>query len=259
MKQRILITGGTGTLGREIVQQLLEAEREVSVLTSKANPNLPLQAKIYQGDLTDQSTLHHAVSDAEVIIHCASNSLDPQNVDIKGTKNLLSAIPKDKLKHFIYISIVGVDKSEFPYYKAKYEVEKMVEDSGLPYTILRATQFHDFILHRLIHTFDKGPCKIMQLPQNMKLQPIDITEVAEVVIKLTDQSPGNRILSIGGPEILPLENMVQVYLEQVGRNEKIELVPMDIFKPFQTGINLCPGDSYGKITWKEYLSFNLKG
>ncbi|HKI89714.1 MAG TPA: NmrA family NAD(P)-binding protein, partial [Draconibacterium sp.] len=195
---------------------------------------------------------------AEVIIHCASNFLDPENIDVKGSRNLLSVIPKEKLKHLIYISIVGVDKSQYPYYKAKYEVEQMIMKSGLPYTNLRATQFHHFVLHRIIKPLDKGSKNVLQLPENFRFQSIDIPDVAKKIIELVGKTPQNETISIGGPEVLSLEKMAQDYLDYLGRKDKIELVPPEAFKIFQTGINLCPDESYGKITWARYLEDNLK-
>lgn len=258
MTQRILITGGTGTLGREILQQLLEKGRAVSVLTSKSNPNLPLQAKIHQGNLTDQSTLHQPVSDVEVIIHCASNSLDPQHVDINGTKNLLSVIQKGKLKHFIYISIVGVDKSDFPYYKAKFEVEKMIETSGLPYTIVRATQFHDLVLNRIIRQADTGASRLV-IPAHMRFQTIDIREVAAKVLSLADEGPANSTLSIGGPEVLSLEEMAETYLQIANKEMQIATNPDDTsFAAFKTGVNLCPDQKFGKISWRAHVQHVFK-
>ena len=258
MKQ-VLVTGGTGTLGREVIHQLIEQGNEVSVLTSKEKTDLPPSVKIYHCDLTKPDTLQKAGLNAEVIVHCASNSSDSQNVDVLGTRNLLATVSRDKLKHFIYISIVGVDKSDFPYYKAKYEVERQVENSGLPYTILRATQFHDFVLNRLIHPFDKGLGKVLELPKGLRLQPIDIIEVSEVVTELTNNNARNTTIEIGGPEVLSIGKLAQGYFDYIGRKDKIELVPMDIFKVFQTGINLCPDKKRGQITWEKYLKFNLSG
>ena len=255
--KRIWITGGTGKVGRVIIPRLLEQGNEVHVLTTQKNPGLSSEVGIYQGDLTKAFTLQNAFSNAEIILHCASNFLDPENVDVTGSRNLLSVVPKKKLKHLIYISIVGVDKSQYPYYKAKYEVEQMIMKSGIPFTNLRATQFHHFVLHRIIKPIDTGEGKILQLPENFTFQSIDISDVAEKIIELVGRIPQNETISIGGPEVLSLEKMAQDYLDYLGRKDKIESVPPESFKIFQTGINLCPDKSYGKVTWEKYLLDNL--
>ncbi len=141
--KKVLITGGTGTLGREIINQLTRNDFQISVLSSKDKPELPKTVEVLTGDLTDPASLPNAISETDVILHCASNPMNPWVVDVTGTYNLIKAIRPDRLKHFIYISIVGVDQSDYPYYQAKYEVEKMIIASGLPYSVLRATQFPD--------------------------------------------------------------------------------------------------------------------
>ncbi len=156
------------------------------------------------------------------------------------------------------MSIVGVDKSQYPYYKAKYEVEQMIMESGMPYTNLRATQFHHFVLHRIIRPLDIRNDNVLQLPENFKFQSIDISDVAKKIIELVGKTPRNETLSIGGPEVLSLAKMAQDYLDYLGRKDKIELVPHEAFRIFKTGINLCPQESYGKITWTNYLNDKLK-
>ena len=253
------MTGGTGKLGRIVIPQLLKRGDKVEVLTTRTNTELPSAVNIRTGDLTNLSILRKTLSDSgsEVIVHSASNFLDPENVDVKGTENLLEAIQKKKIKHIIYISIVGVEKSQYPYYKAKYEAERMIINTGIPYTILRATQFHHFVLHRLIKPLDTKPGEILQLPENFVFQSIDISDVAKMVVELVGKEPQNGTISVGGPEILPLEKMAQDYLDFLNRKDKIELVPAEAFKVFQTRINLCPDNDYGKVTWTEYLSSNL--
>lgn len=256
--KKIWITGGTGKVGSVVIPRLLEQGNEVYVLTTQPNPKLPSAVNIYSGDLTNASTLQKAFSNADMIIHCASNFLDPENVDVKGSRNMLSVIPKEKLEHLIYISIVGVDKSQYPYYKAKFEVEQMIMKSGVPFTNLRATQFHHFVLHRIIKQFDSNTDNVLQLPENFMFQSVDISDVAEKIIELVGKTPQNKTESIGGPEVLSLEKMTQDYLNFLGRKDKIELVQPEAFKIFQTGINLCPDKIYGKVTWAKYLENNLE-
>src|SRR6218665_1959015 len=135
--QSVLITGGTGTLGQEISRQLLEKGYVVNILSSKDKPEIDFFTNIIQGDLTDSASLKEAIESSDIIIHCASNPRNAQVVDIEGTKNLLALLDSNKCKHFIYISISGVDKSDYPYYQTKYAVEKLIEATGLPYSILR--------------------------------------------------------------------------------------------------------------------------
>ncbi|MGV8093151.1 MAG: SDR family oxidoreductase [Mangrovibacterium sp.] len=252
--KKVLITGGTGTLGREIINQLTRNDFQISVLSSKDKPELPKTVEVLKGDLTDPASLPNAISEAEVILHCASNPMNPKVVDVTGTRNLIKAIKPNRLKHFIYISIVGVDQSDYPYYQAKYEVEKMIIASGLPYSILRATQFHDLVLHRLIVPADQSNNLQIVIPANMRFQSIDIREVTGKIKELLDHGPVNSTISIGGPEIFTLEEMTQIYLNVFGKQKKIKCNPEDqSFASFKSGINLCSDQRYGQITWEEYL------
>ena len=253
----ILITGGTGKLGQELSKQLINKGFKVNILSSKVNPDIQYYSKIYTGDLTEVSSLKDAVLNSDVIIHCASNPRNSKMVDIDGTKNLLKIAHLKKLKHFIYISIVGVDKSKFPYYQSKFEAEKMIQESNLPWSILRATQFHDMILNRFIKPFDgkPGPLKI---PQGMQFQSIAIEDVANKLVSLSIRPPKNIIETIGGPEIYTIEEMTQIYLDTLNMDNKIEpeIYDEEIYDLFRSGVNLCPDYTLGKTTWKDFLLEN---
>ncbi|RYU97484.1 SDR family oxidoreductase [Emticicia agri] len=253
--QSVLITGGTGTLGQAISKQLLEKGYSVHILSSREKSEVAFFTSIIEGDLTDPSSLKAAVESADIIIHCASDPRNAQAVDIEGTKNLLAQIDKKHCKNFIYVSIAGVDKIDYPYYQTKYAVEKLIEASGLPYSILRATQFHDLVLYRLIQVFDKGVGLPIQIPANMRFQSIDKTDAAFAIVALVVSQPTNALTTIGGPEVLTLEAMIQAYFAQSGRHETIEYIApaMAFHQVFTTGINLCPDNAIDGIRWKEYL------
>ena len=250
---KILITGGTGKLGQEVSKQLIQKGFEVNILSSGKNPDIPYYTKIYTGDLIDSISLNDAVSDSDIIIHCASNPRNSKTVDVEGTKNLLEIANLKQIQHFIYISIVGVDKSTFPYYQSKFEVEKMIQQSNIPWSILRATQFHDMILERFIKPFEEqGSLKI---PQKMRFQSISIEDVTEKLVSLTKESPTNTVEIIAGPEIYTIGEMAQMYLEVSGRTGKIEpsLYGQEIHELFRSGVNLCNDCKTGKTTWKDFL------
>jgi uncharacterized protein YbjT (DUF2867 family) len=251
---KILVTGGTGTLGKEVVKKLLDEKQSVAVLSSKNNPEVPQAVEVLKGDLTNKESLPKALSEAEIVIHCASNPHNPGAEDIEGTKNLLSVLDKNHLRHFIYISIVGVDKSNYPYYVAKYETEKVIAGAGFPFSVLRATQFHDLVLYRLIYPADKNNDTVITIPANMRFQSIDVKEVAAKVCDLVEQKPKGEVLSIGGPEILTLEEMAESYLNVFGKKKQISLNVQDAsFVSFKSGVNLCPEYNFGKVTWMKYL------
>ncbi len=115
--KKVLITGGTGNLGKQVVDFLSPyKEFEISILSSRSNAHSSDNVKIFKGDLANNIGLAKATEKAEIIIHCASDPTNFNKVDIEGTENLLNSLDK-KIRNFIYISIVGVDKSNYPYYK----------------------------------------------------------------------------------------------------------------------------------------------
>lgn len=250
----ILVTGGTGHLGSEVVRQLLAQHQKVAILSSRSNPTVPAGVDIFHGDLKSGEGLAAAVNGARTIIHCASNPRDFDETDIKGTTNLLNSIT-NPTTHFVYISIAGVDKSTYPYYVAKRAVEKMIQASGLPYTILRTTQFHSFILS-LIRTILDSSDEIALIPNRMRFQSVDLAEVADQLCRISQSTPAGLLPEFGGPEILSFEEMVDAWLGRNGAQRKWRLSPVagPRWDLFRSGVNLIPKNRFGKIRWTEFLA-----
>ncbi|MBW2937135.1 NAD(P)H-binding protein [Aureisphaera sp. CAU 1614] len=257
---KVLVTGGTGTLGRAIVNLLIRKGFHTSVLSSSNAPDLPYSVKIFKGNLTIKDSLKEAVSGSDIIIHCATNPLNPNAIDIEGTKNLLSHVNKFQPKHLVYISIVGIDKSSYPYYQAKREVENMIKDSNFSWSILRTTQFHDLVLNYFLLPFDKGGGTPIKVPKNLRFQSIDIMDVAKTLIEIATGTPLNSTLTIGGPEILSIEEMGRIYLKVLKRNDEIqsELIENELYEIFRSGINLYPSQVSGIISWEDYLRIKFE-
>jgi len=259
MKQ-ILVTGGTGTLGKEIVYQLIAKKYRPDILSSRISPDLPAGARILKGDLTEKNSLPEVIANAEIIIHCASNPRNSDKVDVEGTRNLLEAVNYKKSPHIIYISIVGANKSTYPYYQNKCKVEEMIQESKLPWSILRVTQFHDFVLYRIINSLEAGNESIFKIPKGLKFQSIDVEDIAKYILNLVTHGPIMSIINLGGPQILSIEEMTKIYLNEIGKQDKVEevLLEDDFYNIFMSGINLCPEDRIGFIRWKEFIRNNLK-
>jgi uncharacterized protein YbjT (DUF2867 family) len=251
--QKIVVTGGTGTLGRQVVNHLLARNCDVYVLSSQDNPLVPDKVSAIKGNLITGEGLQN-LHDANVVIHCASNPKDAQNTDIIGTGNLIKTLDQAKIRHFINVSIVGVDKTDYPYYKVKTTVEDLVSESGLPFTTLRATQFHDLVLN-MICSFETDDGNIL-IPAGMKFQSIEVNEVALRLAELTEEQPSRRLPNIGGPEVLSIEEMVKSWLNVSGKTYSIKAEPIEgaRYDLFRSGVNLCPDSKYGSIKWKEFLA-----
>ncbi|MFJ9040787.1 SDR family oxidoreductase, partial [Streptomyces sp. NPDC102406] len=187
----ILVTGGTGTLGRLVTERLGDAGHEVRVLSRHAEP--------YAVDLREGGPgLRRAVEGVDVIVHCAST---PRGGDERAARHLIEAARDAGVRHVVYISIVGVDRVPLRYYRAKYAVERLVEGSGLGWTVLRTTQFHAFV-RTMLRGFARLP--VMLLPAGVDDQPIEVAEVADRLAELAQAPPAGRVPDMGGPEVRTL-------------------------------------------------------
>ena len=198
----ILVTGGTGTLGRLVTERLRADGHEVRVLSRHSQP--------YGVDLrAGGAGLDAAVEGVDTIVHCATTQTGG---DEKAATNLIAAARRAGVTHLVYISIVGIDRVPFPYYRTKLAVERRIEESGLGWTVLRTTQFHDLPV-MLFRALAKLP--VVPLPAGVSDQPIEVAEVADRLAELAQGEPAGRVEDMGGPEIRTFESLARSYLKAV--------------------------------------------
>jgi len=251
---RVLITGGTGVLGRELAPRLAQAGYTVRVMSRRAAPAEGVQTEWAQAQIGTGEGLAEAVAGVDAIVHCASSPFRrTREVDVEGTRRLLESAKAAGVSHFVYISIVGIDRIPLSYYKAKLAAERLIEESGVPYSILRAPQFHtlvDQILRNLLRL------PIGFYPAGFKFQPIDPGEVAERIVQQVGAGPGGRLPDIAGPEVRSAGELARVWLKARGKRRL--LLPLPLFGKvaagFRAGYNCAPDSKYGRITWAEWLS-----
>ncbi|MFI0374431.1 SDR family oxidoreductase [Actinomadura sp. 1N219] len=249
----ILVTGASGTLGRPLTRLLAEAGADVHALSRRARP--PEDGVTWhQGDLRTGEGLDAAVAGAATIVHCASEPLHAKR-DLPAARLLVEAARGQGAPHLIYISIVGVDKIPYGYYRTKHAVEKLIEGSGLPYTILRTTQFHS-LPDMVLNVLTKAP-GVIALPKGLRDQPIDVGEVAERLAELAlAPGPARRVDDMGGPEVLTFEEMARAYLKARGLRRPVRVplpLPGAAARGFREGHHLAPGHAVGRRTWQEFL------
>ncbi|MFD7703544.1 SDR family oxidoreductase [Streptomyces caelestis] len=239
----ILVTGGTGTLGRHVAERLRADGHEVRVLSRHARP--------YAVDLREGGRgLDEAVAGVDTIVHCASS---PRGGDEKAAQNLIAAARRAGVGHLVYISIVGVDRVPFGYYRSKLAVERLVEESGLGWTVLRATQFHDLVL-AVLQGMARLP--VLLLPARVKDQPVGVTEVADRLAELAEGAPAGRVADMGGPEVRTFDSLARAYLRATGRRRAVVKVPLRgaAYAAFREGGHLAPERAVGTGTFDEYLA-----
>jgi uncharacterized protein YbjT (DUF2867 family) len=255
----IIVTGASGTLGRPLTRTLAAADGTPVRALSRAERTSEHGETWHRADLKSGDGLEAALDGAETIVHCASDWRHYKD-DLTAARNLVDAAWKQGAPHLVYISIVGVDAIPYPYYRVKHEVERLIEDSGLPYTILRATQFHT-LPAMVLDVLTKVP-GLMPLPTGLRVQPVDVDEVAARLAELAlAAGPARRVDDMGGPQVLTLEEVARTYLR--ARGKRRARVPLPLFgktaSAFRAGHHLTPGNKTGKRTWQEYLDAERTG
>lgn len=249
----VLVTGGTGVLGSALVPRLKDAGYTVRITSRRpASANTDLEVEWAQVDMATGSGVAPAVSDVDVIVHAASDVSKAEEIDVRGTERLLERAREAGVSHVIYISIVGVDKIPFGYYQHKLAAERLIEISDVPWSILRATQFHTFI-DTLLQPLKWLP--IAPLPTDFQAQPIDPDDVAERLCECIEEGPAGRLPDIGGPAVHRLGDLAQTWLSARRLRRWVFRLPLpgQVAAGFRQGHNTVPENKYGAITWDEWL------
>ena len=254
---RILVTGGSGTLGRLVVPLLRDAGREVRVL-SRHGGQPSDGVEHVTGDLETGEGIDAAVRGATVVIHCAGT----QRRDEVKARTLVDALAGAGVRHLIFISVVGADRvpvvsrtdrAMFGYYASKLAAERIVAESGLPWTTLRATQFHDLVF-TTVRAMARLP--IVPVPSGVRLQPVDTGEVSARLVDLAFAAPAGLVPDMGGPRTYDLRELLRQYLRATGKHRAT--VPMRppgrAARAMRDGANLAPDRAVGRRTWEEFLA-----
>jgi uncharacterized protein YbjT (DUF2867 family) len=242
VRRKIVVTGGTGRLGQVVVERLLERGVEVQSISRR---NTTVSVDLRKGLNIDQ-----AVEGASAIVHCATTN---GRGDIVATRNLMDAARRAGGPHLVYISIVGVEDVPMPYYRAKLAVEREIAESGLPWTILRTTQFHDLVA-QILRLAARLP--VMPLPAGFRFQPIDTGDVAERLVGLALHAPAGRVEDMGGPQVLDVRQLAGTYLMLTGKRRPLLSVPVPggIARAYRQGRHLAPDHAVGRRTFEEFLA-----
>ena len=258
MTSPILVTGGTGTLGSHVVGRLRDAGRDVRVLSRRSHESKD-GIEFMTGDLATGEGIEPAVEGVETIVHLAGS---PKGDEHKA-RNLVLAASRAGAPHLVYISVVGaeripvvsrVDRAMFGYFESKRAAEKVVEDSGLPWTTLRATQFHDLML-TVVRQLAKLP--VAPVPAGFRIQPVEADEVAARLVELTLGEPAGLVPDMGGPRVYGADELLRGYLRATKRRRR-PIVPVWLpgkaARVFRDGGNLAPERGVGRRTWGEFLA-----
>jgi len=202
---KIVVIGGTGLIGSKTVAILRQGGHEVIA----ASPNSGVNTITGEG-------VKEAVAGAQVVIDLANSPSFEDKAVLEffetAGRNLLPAEAAASVRHHVALSIVAVDRTENGYFRGKLAQEKLIEASGIPYTIIRSTQFMEFLRGIADSSADGNR---VRLPPVI-FQPIAADDVAAAVADVALAAPQNGIVEIAGPERAPFNEFVARYLKAVG-------------------------------------------
>jgi uncharacterized protein YbjT (DUF2867 family) len=249
----ILVSGGTGTLGRVVVERLRERGHVPRVLSRSSGSGRVV------GDLETGAGVADAVRGVDAVVHAASRP----GHDVAQATTLLAALHEEgaragRVPHLVFVSIVGVDRVPLGYYRDKVEVEGLVAASGVPWTVLRATQFHDLLV-MLFRVLGRSP--VLPVLAGASFQPVDVRDVAERLADLVTGAPVGRAPDLAGPQVRPMAELARAWLDATGRRRLVLPVrlPGGLARAVRGGGLLSPDHADGRITFEEFLTAHPAG
>lgn len=242
---RIAVIGGTGTLGRHVTAELSQRGHEVRVL-SRSSAQFPV-------DLASGQGLSSALEGCAAVVDASNAQRQATQVLVQGSARLLAAEQQAGVGHHVCISIVGCDQVPIGYYKAKVEQERAVERGPVPWTIVRATQFHELVGG----LFTRAARYRVLLVPAMPLQPVAAAEVARVLADAAESDPSGGRISVAGPESVSVRELARTWQSATGRSAVLLPIPL----PGSTGRALRAGtltapnaDVVGVVTFAAWLA-----
>jgi uncharacterized protein YbjT (DUF2867 family) len=162
----------------------------------------------------------------------------------------------------VYISVIGadripmvsgIDRTMFGYFGSKFAAERVVADSGVPWTTLRAAQFHDLVLTVAQQT---AKLPVIPVPAGFQFQPVDAGEVAGRLVELTLGAPAGLVPDMGGPRVYGMADLLRAYLRACGKHRMLVPVwiPGSAARALRAGANLAPERAVGHRTWEDFLA-----
>lgn len=224
-----LVTGATGSLGRRIVQQLRHQEKPVKAFVRLLSRYQELEdwgAELFIGDLRQDKDIEKACQGVDYIISAHGSDADAQALDYRANIELIDQAKAQGIKHFVYISVLGVDRGyqDSAVFKAKRAVEKYLMSSGLNYTILRPSGFANNLLP-LAQRFRETGIYLLIGDSKNRSSIVSTDDLAKIAIdSVTIADAKNQIFAVGGPEILTREDIPRIF-SRIFNQEPITINP----------------------------------
>jgi NADH dehydrogenase len=268
---KILVTGGTGFIGRALVPKLVESGNQVRLLIrpAKRTPKVPkgVAVEIAVSSVTDGRGLRSAMNGMDVVIHLASVErqgayADLMRIDIEGTR-LVSRIAKESgVERLVYVSHLGADRfSAFPVSKAKGLAEEAIRTAGVDFTIFRSA-----IAFGEGDTLTSGIAQLLVaipfffiVPGDGKtmLQPIWVEDLATIITwAIEDTQTANQIYDVGGPEMLSFREIVETVMAVMGKRKRFFYLPPPLLRGLTVFLETSLSHPPISVFWLDYLAVN---
>jgi uncharacterized protein YbjT (DUF2867 family) len=238
----ILVTGATGFVGSHLVPCLVEAGNPVrAFVRQSANIRLLDQVDIAYGTISDRAALKEAMIGIDTVIHLVAIIVEKKHasfiqINHYGTKNVIETARESGVKRFIHLGALGANSNQqFPYPYSKWLGEQEVRNSGLDWTIFQPSIMfgdRDEFITKLAKIVRKAPLVPILGSGKTKFQPIWVEDVCSCVLKaLADNRTINKTYSLGGPEQLTYEQIVDIIISKLNKRKLKLHIPIPLMKP----------------------------
>jgi len=256
----VLVTGGTGHLGQDLVDCLVRDGHRVRVFARSRKPRADVEWAI--GDLATGEGLPTALRGVHTVINAATHSpvaqrggfrpidffRSPSDVDAEGTRRLLDLSQQAAVQHFVHVSIVGLDDASLPYARVKLAGERMVRESSLSWSVVRAMPFY-YLLENMLAGLAWLP--VWPVPKTV-FNPVDASDVADYLVRCAFDGGRGERAEIGGPDDLSLVEFARQYQEARGIRRRI--VPIQLSDKAARGMGFVVSEGVrGRLSWRDWL------
>jgi uncharacterized protein YbjT (DUF2867 family) len=262
----VLVTGGTGHLGRDLVERLLQQGHRVRVFAR--SPRRDANVEWAVGDLATGEGLRPALEGVHTVINAATHSpiaqrgsvrpvdlfKSPSAVDVEGTERLIAQCCEASIQHFVHVSIVGLEEASLPYARVKLAGERLVRQSSLPWSVVRAMPFY-YLLEKMLAGLAWLP--VWPVPKTV-FNPVDTSDVADYLARCAFDGARGMRAEIGGPEDVSLAEFSRQYQQARGFNHPILTLPLSESAARGMGFVVSRG-ARGDLSWSAWLKRAFAG
>lgn len=249
----LLLTGATGTLARALLDSGRHRAHRVRALARRIPPATPHGDVEWRSvDLLTGAGLDEALAGIDVVLHAASAPRgESERTEVEGTRRLLEAVTRAGVKHFLYVSIVGVDRIPLDYYRHKLAAEALVRQATIPWTIVRGTQFFE-----LVDIWARALARCRVAPAGWVIQPIHAAEFALALWDRIELGPARHAPDVAGPEVLDWPRLVREWQRSRGRRAPIVALPVPgrLSRALREGAACSPAHATGVLRWADWLN-----